>query len=185
MVSNKARFLVWIVLMILGYLGGLWINYLISLPCGPAPCITAGIILLVVIGRAAGVTGRYLRVYGKSSPEKSFGELDRLVTIGPYSCMRHPMHFYLSLTPIAIGLLTINPGFAYITGPIETLLILLMAVVIDERESVERFGEAYLEYRRRVPAFNLHPSCLWLALKSKPQLTTDSLPEPGSNTTGS
>ncbi len=169
-IPNSIRVLVWAVLIIGGYLLGLVINYYLLLPCPLIPCFVAGIALLIVIGRAAGVTGRYLRVYGKSSPDKSFGELDRLVTVGPYSCMRHPMHFYLSLTPIAIGLVTVNQGYAFIIGPAETIMILLMAVLVDEKESLERFGEAYEEYKRKVPAFNPSPKCLWKALSHKPSL---------------
>ncbi len=167
-VSNKMRVVVWIILILAGYYGGLIVNNYVSLPCSPILCFTLGLILLVIIGRAAGVTGRYLSVYGKSDPSKSFGEIDQLVTIGPYSCMRHPMHFFLSLTPIAVGLLTLNPGYAYIIGPIETVLIILMAITIDEKESIERFGKQYIEYRRKVPAVNLDPKCLWLALTYRP-----------------
>lgn len=82
--------------------------------------------------------------------------------------MRYPIHLFLSLTPIALGLITMNPGLAYIIGPVETLLILLMAITIDEKESIERFGEKYLNYRRIIPAINLNPKCLWLALRYKP-----------------
>ncbi len=169
-IPNSVRALIWAFMIIGGYLLGLLVNNYLALPCLSIPCFTAGIVLLIIIGRAAGVTGRYLRVYGKSSPDKSFGELDKLVTVGPYSCMRHPMHFYLSLTPIAIGLITVNPGYAFIIGPVETIMILLMALLIDEKESLERFGEAYEEYRRRVPAFNPSPKCLWKALSHKPSL---------------
>ncbi len=167
-VSNRVRIIVWLILIIGGYLLGLLIDKYVMLPCSPVYCIPVGLILFGVIFRAAGVTGRYLSVYGKSSPDKSFGEIDRLVTVGPYSCMRHPMHLFLSLTPIAIGLTTLNPGLAYIIGPVETILILVMAVKIDEKESIERFGEQYIEYKRRNPAFNLNPKCLWQALSHKP-----------------
>ncbi len=166
-VSNRIRILVWIVLIICGYIGGLIINEYYSLPCNIV-CMIVGLVLLAIIFRAAGVTGRYLAVYGKSDQKKEFGEIDQLVTVGPYSCMRHPMHFFLSLIPIALGLITMNPGYAYIIAPLETILILLMAVIIDEKESIERFGEKYLEYKKRVPAFNLSPRCLWKALSNKP-----------------
>ncbi len=48
----------------------------------------------------------------------------------------------------------------FIVGPIETLIILIMAAKVDEKESTERFGNKYLEYKKIVPAFNFSISCL-------------------------
>lgn len=135
--------------------------------CCPLACRAAGALLLLVVLRAAAVTGRYLAVYGKSSPGRGFGELDRLVTVGPYSCMRHPMHFFLAWLPLGVALLLAEPG-AVALAVAEAVLVLALAVVLDERESLERFGEAYLEYRRRVPAFNPRPRCLAKALGPRP-----------------
>lgn len=78
------------------------------------------------------------------------------------------MHFFLSLLPISIGLIIGSPTYAFVIGPLETLFILLMAIVVDERESIERFGEKYLEYKRRVRAFNPDPRCLAKALVKRP-----------------
>ncbi len=167
-VSNRVRFLVWIILVGGGVAASLYLDRLFGWSCPRIPCIIAGIILLGIILRAAAVTGRYLAVYGKSSSGKGFGEVDRLVTVGPYSCMRHPMHFYLSLLPIAIGLIIGSPTYTLIIGPAETILILVMAVTIDERESIERFGEQYIEYKKKVKAFNLNPKCLAKALAKRP-----------------
>lgn len=166
-VSNRVRGLVWALMIVLGYLAGLALNGALGLRCPALPCIALGAVLLVVILRAAAVTGRYLAVYGKTRGG-GFGDLDRLVTEGPYSCMRHPMHLFLSLFPVAVGLLTANPGMALIVGPLEAAAVLVMAVTVDEAESLERFGEAYEEYRRRVPAFNPSPRCLWKALARRP-----------------
>ena len=33
-------------------------------------------------------------------------------------------------------------------------------VLVEEPEALAKFGEAYLEYQRRVPMFNLHLDCL-------------------------
>ncbi len=74
-----------------------------------------------------------------------------LVTTGIYSHMRHPQ--YSGLFLVTIGMLIQWP----------TLLTLLMWPVLmvayyrlamkEERDSIQRFGEAYITYRLRVPAF--------------------------------
>jgi protein-S-isoprenylcysteine O-methyltransferase Ste14 len=127
-----------------------------------------GVLLLILVLRASSVTGRYLSAYGRSSPNLPRGTVDRLVTVGPYSCMRHPMHFFLSLLPPSIGLIIGSPS-ATMIGLVETMLILALAVTVDEKESIEKFGAKYLEYRANVPAFNLSPSCLLKSLTKRPK----------------
>ncbi len=136
----------------------------VRVPC--LPCRVAGLALLAVVLRAAAVTGRYLAVYGKPRGGR-FGEIGRLVREGPYGCMRHPMHLFLSMFPLSVALLLCSPA-AIAAAIVEMILILLMAVKVDERESLARFGEEYERYRREVPAFNLSPRCLWLALARRP-----------------
>lgn len=166
-IGNCIRALVWVALIACMAICGLLADKAYGLSCPGLPCRLAGFALLLVVLRASAVTGRYLAVYGKSSPGKGFGEVDRLVDKGPYSCMRHPMHFFLSLFPLSIALLLASPG-AVVIALVEAALILVMARVLDEKESIERFGEKYLEYRRRVPAFNPSPRCLYLALARRP-----------------
>ena len=166
-VSNRVRFAIWFLLLLTDVVLGKWIDHLLNLSCSWTLCVIAGSAIFVLIVRAAMVTGRYLAVYGNTRGK--FGDIKRLVREGPYGCMRHPMHLFLSMTPIAVGLVSGSLGGALIVGPVLTLLILYMAVTIDERESLERFGEEYLEYRRSVPAFNLTPDCLKLALFQRPK----------------
>ena len=167
-VGNSIRVAIWAILIVGGYFLGAYITTMLNLECPVLVCLVLGAILLAVTVRASAVTGRYLRVYGGENPNQKFSRVVRLVDKGPHSCMRHPMHQFLSLTPIAIGLLISNPGLAFIIGPLEAAVILAMAVTVDEKESIERFGEAYLEHRRKVPAISLNPKCLWEALAKMP-----------------
>jgi len=155
-VSNRVRAAVWVSMLAGGYLASRALDTLLGWGCCTY-CIPAGLALLALIGWTSMVTSRYLATYGKSSL-KGFGELDRLVTEGPYSCMRHPMHSMLAFTPIALGLVTASPSYVLLVGPALYALIMVLAVRVDEAESVERFGEDYLRYREVVPAINLSVS---------------------------
>ncbi len=163
-VSMRARIAMWLVFVLAPPLAGrLILDPLLGLRCNPLLCVAAGAALLALAMRGAAVTGRYLAVYGESRR----GVPRRLVTQGPYSCMRHPMHLFLSLVPVSAGLLAASPGGALL-GAVFAALVLVFAVTLDEAEARERFGEAYEEYRRRVPAFNLDPRCLAKALGPRP-----------------
>ena len=165
MIPNSVRFAVWGLMVGGGAVASkLWLDPLLPISLNPVVSVPAGIALLALVMWASRCTGRWLARYGKVG-EAGFGELTRLVREGPYSCMRHPMHFFLSLFPIGVGLLTASPGMAFVVGPAEMLTVLALAVTVDEQESIERFGDEYLKHREEVPAFNLRLSCLVKALK--------------------
>jgi len=159
-ISNKVRMVVWIVMLFGGLSASLIVDEVLKLHLYSTVAIPIGISMLGITIYVAGVTGKWLSTYGKSNQSKPFGDIDRLVTVGPYSCMRHPMHLFLSLMPVEIGLIFDSFIMTLVVGPLEALAILIMALKLDERESIERFGEEYLRYRERVPAFNLRPSCI-------------------------
>jgi len=166
-IGNRVRAAVWVA-MVAAVVAGSRLDGALGLGCGHVlACRAAGAALLALVLRGAAVTGRYLAVYGRSSCRLPRGEVDRLVTVGPYSCMRHPMHFFLSLFPVSVGLLLASPG-AVLVAAAEAVMVLALAVLLDERDAASRFGEAYLEYRRRVPAFNPSPGCLARALARRP-----------------
>ena len=167
-VSNCVRLIIWIAMIALVVAAsGLDTSLGLRLPGPPLAYRVAGLLLLLVVLRGAAVTGRYLAVYGRSGPHVPRGEPDRLVTVGPYSCMRHPMHLFLSLFPVSVALLLASPA-SLLVAVAETVMVLVLAVTVDERESLSRFGEEYRRYRERVPAFNPSPRCLWLGLARRP-----------------
>jgi protein-S-isoprenylcysteine O-methyltransferase Ste14 len=167
-IGNSVRAAIWIFILTATLLSGKMLDKRLELQCNHLFCLAIGTAWFAVIVRAAAVTGRYLAVYGKSNCRKRFGEIDRLVKVGPYSCMRHPMHFFLSQLPPALALM-IGSLSGVLVGFVFTGLILYMAVTLDEKESLERFGEDYLNYKREVPAINLHPSCIMKALLKMPK----------------
>lgn len=80
-----------------------------------------------------------------------------LITNGPYALVRHPIY---------TGLLAAFVGSALARGEWRGVLAVLVAwaalwrkLRLEERWMVERFGEQYKTYSRRVPA--LVPLCKW------------------------
>lgn len=74
-----------------------------------------------------------------------------LVTTGPYRYVRHP--FYLAVLIAIVGVaLTMANWFFLLAGTVP-LAFLFARTRIEEEKLVERFGEDYREYMRRVGRF--------------------------------
>ncbi|MHA1228444.1 MAG: methyltransferase family protein, partial [Candidatus Hodarchaeales archaeon] len=84
-------------------------------------------------------------------------------TTGFWECMRHPMHLALLFFPLSVALILGSPTFIIILAPLEILIMLAMIKFIEEPEAISKFGDAYREYQKQVPMFNLRPEC-WLQL---------------------
>ena len=80
-----------------------------------------------------------------------------IITNGPYSMVRHPLYFFSLLGAVGIGFVS------------ENLLILSLIIIFyvvyypftifaEEKKLENKFGEAYLEYKRRTPKFLPKPS---------------------------
>jgi protein-S-isoprenylcysteine O-methyltransferase Ste14 len=73
---------------------------------------------------------------------------DNLLVLGPYRYVRHPLMACLLLFLWAQPIMT--PTLAVLAGGLT--VIILVGVRLEERDLVSRFGAAYEDYRRRVPA---------------------------------
>ncbi|MGD8869501.1 MAG: isoprenylcysteine carboxylmethyltransferase family protein [Gemmatimonadales bacterium] len=93
-----------------------------------------------------------LRTVG--APREDIENTSRLVTVGAYRYIRHPLYCTLLLS--GIGVMLKGPsalGFVL-------LLMLIMAVFItakvEEQENLDRFGEEYVAYRKASKMFIPH-----------------------------
>ena len=92
----------------------------------------------------------------KSRKEKRLGEdvgRETLVESGMYALVRHPE--FLGHILIIFALIIISQH--WISSIIGTILIVLLylAMIEEERRNIEKFGDAYRNYMKRVPRINL------------------------------
>ena len=113
-----------------------------------------GYFLLRTIIKISRNTGRYLAKHGREGDLPPL-EVNKLVTTGIYSCMRHPMHLGLIFFPLAFALLVGSPVFIMILAPAEMLLMLIMIKFYEEPQARKKFGTAYDDYKKQVPFFSL------------------------------
>jgi protein-S-isoprenylcysteine O-methyltransferase Ste14 len=92
----------------------------------------------------------FLRVRGTPVP---FSPPPKLVTTGPYRYARNPMltGIFLQLFGIGIGLGSLSLTFVF--RPLFIILNVWELKKVEEPELARRLGEAYLEYKNRVPMF--------------------------------
>lgn len=101
---------------------------------------------------------RLLRVIGKPSAagaratELGFESTTRLVTVGAYRFIRHPM--YASLLALRWCAYLKDPlVMSRVALALGVTAFLMATAVAEERENRERFGEAYVAYMRRTRRF--------------------------------
>ncbi|HHH38683.1 MAG TPA: isoprenylcysteine carboxylmethyltransferase family protein [Sedimenticola sp.] len=158
------RIIVWSIFLVGGLLLSLYLDRVLFPEHSVSPFrhLISGVIgawLLWLVLRIARNTGRTLAHFGRKGTLPRL-ETNRLVTAGPYGCMRHPMHLGLMLFPLAVALLAGSPAFIFIVAPLEAAIMAMLVLTLEEREAIHKFGAAYLDYRRQVPAFTLRPACL-------------------------
>ncbi|MBI2311287.1 MAG: isoprenylcysteine carboxylmethyltransferase family protein [Betaproteobacteria bacterium] len=96
-----------------------------------------------------------LALAGRPQPPLPLFGTDRLVTVGLYRWVRHPM--------LSAGLLFLLTSGPTLNNLVYTALYAAYMVVgawYEEKRLVRIFGQAYLDYRRRVGAFLPRPSRL-------------------------
>ena len=75
----------------------------------------------------------------------------RLITTGVLGRMRHPRYVMFTLLAVGNALITGYPLIA--TSALVTALLLWATIRLEERELLAYFGEAFCDYKKRVPAF--------------------------------
>jgi methanethiol S-methyltransferase len=108
-------------------------------------------IVAMVIGYAIVFAGATLVADGWRRIHQARKE-ERLVTDGVYSRMRHPQYTGLFVIVFGEGIVHWPTIVSVAAFPIIVIAYTLLASK-EERQMVEKFGDEYREYRRRVPMF--------------------------------
>ncbi|NML68907.1 isoprenylcysteine carboxylmethyltransferase family protein [Chryseobacterium sp. RP-3-3] len=112
---------------------GVWILYL-----GEA-CILIGIIFRLIIIRSL---GKYFTV------DVTIKEDHQIKKEGFYKYLRHPSYAFSLLTSLGLGLY-LNNWVSLILAFLPPFFAFIYRIKIEEEALVEKFGEEYLEYRKK------------------------------------
>ncbi len=154
--SRVSHLLFWVALVLPGAIGFFYpglmrYDELLGIPSLPV-CpfwFAVGVVLLCVGLGFVVVSNRFLVKTGKGAA--AFLLTERLVTEGVYGRTRNPMSlgFYLGCVGVGMiaGSVTVTLGVLLVILPIHTFNLKFF----EERELELRYGQSYVEYKRRVP----------------------------------
>ena len=118
------------------------------------PLVGLGIALMVLAALIGLKRRKYLTIRilagipeVEAEPEKRGSLLEE----GPYAVIRHPRYVEVVLATFAYAAIANYVGCWIVV--IAMVPLLHLVVVLEERELVERFGEAYRDYAARVPRY--------------------------------
>ena len=90
---------------------------------------------------------------GRAPKGESFVHTSIVVDSGIYAVVRHPM--YLSGMLFFISLVFISQQWLSLIFSIPVTVYFYISTWSEERSSIDKFGDAYMEYMQRVPRMNL------------------------------
>jgi len=116
----------------------------------PAPFHLLGLPLVALGLTLAAWSGYALITHGRGTPLPLM-PTERLVITGPYALCRNPMVLGELLYLTGLGLLLTSPAFLTLVWLAFFPAVVAYLKLVEERKLEERFGEAYLAYKREVP----------------------------------
>lgn len=90
---------------------------------------------------------RTIRLSGQS--ENPWEKTTEIIETGPYKLTRNPMYLQMVLVCIGFAVLLSNIWIFVIT-PISALVLHFLVILPEERYLERKFGDTYLDYKRRV-----------------------------------
>jgi protein-S-isoprenylcysteine O-methyltransferase Ste14 len=127
--------------------GNLWV-YLTGTPMA--------MVVSMIIGYSIAFFGVTLLIAGWREVYRA-NKQGRLATEGPYALVRHPQYTAIFLGLFGEGVVHWPTVFSLTAFPIVVLAYALLARK-EERQMIEKFGDEYRNYQRRVPMFLPHSS---------------------------
>ncbi len=129
------------------------------------PLLILGLILLFYGLLLNAIAGRTLKKYGHFDIRRGIKKPEKMVDVGIYSCMRHPAQFGSIFFGVGIAMMTTNL-YAILLSGFTSFLGLYFIMAIEERETLEEFGEEYCEFMKSRKPYSASLKCLKEGLKA-------------------
>ena len=117
---------------------------------------STNMVALLYLGWSALVLGIIFLLWSSQSRKKGREEgisKESLVESGMYAFVRHPE--FLGHILIISALVIISQHWISLTIGAMLIILLCLAMIEEEKRDIEKFGNAYRDYMKRVPRINL------------------------------
>lgn len=84
-----------------------------------------------------------------------------MITTDIYKCVRHPHHLGVGIFMLSLELLIGHMWSFLIITISQWVWIIGFLFLVEEKELIEKFGEEYIAYRRKVPMLFPKPICVF------------------------
>ena len=157
------RLVLWLSLTAVSIGAGLYVDLSgLGTPVFPLPLRFAGLVGMLTVHPLMKRSGQLLKRCGNC---ELWGWSRRLITWDIYACVRHPHHLGVGLVMTFLGLAIGRPVTLLVMVASQWVWVLLFVRFVEETECEAKFGDAYVEYKSRVPMFLANPACLASALR--------------------
>ena len=112
----------------------------------------AGVFVLLLAAIFVFAPFLLLRKHGRLDDGKTYMQTQAVVDHGPYAITRHPQ--YLGYMLLACGFALLSQHWAAALLAAAAVVPFYLQAAQEERYCLERLGEPYAQYLRRVPRFN-------------------------------
>jgi protein-S-isoprenylcysteine O-methyltransferase Ste14 len=106
--------------------------------------------ILLIFSAYTGIVG-FLLLKKKGKPGRNFENTTVLVKSGIYGLIRHPL--YLSLFLLGAGVMMKDPQRLALLFGLVNFIGVYFTARIEEKEMIEKFGDAYREYMKETKMF--------------------------------
>jgi protein-S-isoprenylcysteine O-methyltransferase Ste14 len=113
--------------------------------------LPVGIILLIIgVPTIFWTITRFVRIKGSPIP---FNPPPALVVNGLYRIVRNPMHVGWTVLLIGVAVLMQSFTLLVIFIPLFIIVHIVYLKFVEEKELEKKFGQAYIDYKKKVPMF--------------------------------
>ncbi|HKJ69891.1 MAG TPA: isoprenylcysteine carboxylmethyltransferase family protein [bacterium] len=159
----RKRLIYWLVMTAASLAIGIALDVALQTTAFPIAVRFLGLVGIILAHFPLKRTGRLLSQEGGV---EEWGCTTQLVTTDIYQCLRHPHHLGVGIFMISLGLLTGHLWTFLIITVVQWTWVFAFLLLVEEPELESKFGEAYRQYRDRVPMLLAHPRCLWWVFSS-------------------
>ncbi|MCD6573904.1 MAG: isoprenylcysteine carboxylmethyltransferase family protein [Thermoplasmata archaeon] len=114
---------------------------------------SANLVELLYAGWIIMAFGIIFLLWSSKSRKKGHEEGIGVVESGMYAFVRHPE--FLGHILIIFALVIISQHWISLIVGTTLIILLCLAMIEEEKRNMEKFGDAYRDYRKRVPRINL------------------------------